>query len=593
MFESAIPQNLPERIPAFGERQVALSGETPFEPVSPVTSVSQITVTRHSRLTPAVSPDHHEELDPGQVKQLFIEEHLLAPQLAEVNEHPEHAPRRVSAAVMLLSLGRNKDAIKLLSQAPDKDADYWIRHYLAIAAARDQNHHKAELELKELIARNPDDSRPKHALGRLFLECQRVADAHKILLDACRANLTNAHVFNDCGVAAIRQGKQRDAIGLLRKALMLNPRSSLAMTNLGVCFLADGRAHKAEKFFKKALHVDPRCAPAVHDLAEIYINTGRLAETVELLEEHLDNAPVDDEAHERLAWAYFGLGQLKKARKVLEGANRRLGGRNSGVLNNLALFYSALNDVSSAEQAFAKSIEIAPDNYRARVNYAYFLAAREKWGILIKTLSEAEPFSDVRGALLLAHGFERMGEGEKALSVLDRFEAKNPGDPSIAQNRGSLLATILDRPADAVKVLSSASALHPTRPGLISNLGYALIKCCNLSAAREVLEPWISLPRSEMNVATVCVVATWGLLRIREGHFREGIEWYRKAQSIASGRLRERIRQKILVEEGRRFIAQGKRSDALAKLRKSLRKPVDEEFSREAQDLIASGASLN
>ena len=79
---------------------------------------------------------------------------------------------------------------------------------------------------------------------------------------------------------------------------------------------------------------------------------------------------------------------------------------------------------------------------------------------------------------------------------------------------------------------------------------------------------------------------------IREGKYGEGMACYQKARASAAGDLGERLRQKMLVEEGRHFLEQGKRERAMKKLREALRLP-DEEFQEEARRLSGHGGLVN
>ncbi|HXG23225.1 MAG TPA: tetratricopeptide repeat protein [Chthonomonadales bacterium] len=74
-------------------------------------------------------------------------------------------------------------------------------------------------------------------------------------------------------------GRPKEAIGLIEKAMRLNPRyPSYYLVNLGIAYLADGRCEEAIIPLKKVLTLTPNFTPAHTNLAICYVELGRLEE---------------------------------------------------------------------------------------------------------------------------------------------------------------------------------------------------------------------------------------------------------------------------------------------------------------------------
>lgn len=86
------------------------------------------------------------------------------------------------------------------------------------------------------------------------------------------ANLASRHIRQ--GVALQAQGRNREAISAFRKAIALNPRSSLAYADLGAVLGNIGRTHEAIRSLRQAIRLDPGSGVAHYFLAVNLYNAG-------------------------------------------------------------------------------------------------------------------------------------------------------------------------------------------------------------------------------------------------------------------------------------------------------------------------------
>ncbi len=92
------------------------------------------------------------------------------------------------------------------------------------------------------------------------------------------------------GIQKINQGKTKDAIVLLRKALKLTPESPEAAYYAGVAYSINGNYKEAESLFLQTLQLDETSANAYLELGRIYYVTSRCDDLEELLSKFIDRS---------------------------------------------------------------------------------------------------------------------------------------------------------------------------------------------------------------------------------------------------------------------------------------------------------------
>ena len=182
---------------------------------------------------------------------------------------------------------------------------------------------------------------------------------------------------------------------------------------------------------------------------------------------------------------------------------------------------------------------------------------------------------------------ERIDEAIRALEAgIRRF----PSNQSFWANLGYVLAARKEQLDRAVDVLRRGLERMPSSLWIRNNLAYAYLKGGRYADARGVLESTEPATRSpERTSVFVCLLATWGLLLIREGSFDAGRAMYQRALELAPrGPLKERVRQKIVIEEAIEQISKRKPDEARRFLQKAIELDADPEFTDEARRLIGS-----
>jgi predicted O-linked N-acetylglucosamine transferase (SPINDLY family) len=215
-------------------------------------------------------------------------------------------------------------------------------------------------------------------------------------------------------VVAQQSGHPADAVQLIERAILLQPRSATFHANLGEALVATGELPRAQSSFRTALALDPHHAQAHNGLGLILARLGKPAEAV---------------THYRAALA---------TRSEL-----------AGVWANLAVALLSQNKSAEAEEACRAALARDPNDVNAHVNLGAVLHQRHR---------NDEAVAELRRAAALAPGhadaYLNLGGALRALGRIDEAVAAyrtglsvSPGD---AQAHSSLLMT-MHYASDAVR----------------------------------------------------------------------------------------------------------------------------------------------
>lgn len=84
-----------------------------------------------------------------------------------------------------------------------------------------------------------------------------IKEAKKLFQEASLIDANHPEVCHGLGAIALREGRYKDAIAFLRRAVEKNPNFSEAWNNLGFAYFKKGRYTEAQKAFERAVELDP------------------------------------------------------------------------------------------------------------------------------------------------------------------------------------------------------------------------------------------------------------------------------------------------------------------------------------------------
>jgi tetratricopeptide (TPR) repeat protein len=106
----------------------------------------------------------------------------------------------------------------------------------------------AEGSARQVLAKDPDDIRALHVLSLILQDKGSYGEAEKILRDLIARDPRDANALNSLGYMLAERGERLDeAVGLLQRALKLEPGNPSYLDSLGWAYFQQGRLDLADK----------------------------------------------------------------------------------------------------------------------------------------------------------------------------------------------------------------------------------------------------------------------------------------------------------------------------------------------------------
>lgn len=282
---------------------------------------------------------------------------------------------------------------------------------------------------------NPDQAEEQVARAIAMVQGESFAEAEALLSEVRRRHPDNVEAKHQLGMLLSRTGRADEGIALVREAIAGRPGEALYWNNLAASCLAVQRVEEAAEAAEKAVGFDPSYAMAWENLG--------------LARRDLRDAAGAAEAFARAAklGELFGgslrgwgaclaeIGEHAKAEEIL----RRLVQAEPEDSEGLALLGQVLEDQGrpgEAREAYAKSLDVDPNQLAAALNYGSLLVkdpgevdAGLRW---LRRSTSIAPRSAPTWRLLASAllNADRVEEAKEAIRQAARFAS--PGDSEVA-----------------------------------------------------------------------------------------------------------------------------------------------------------------
>ncbi len=291
---------------------------------------------------------------------------------------------------------------------------------------------------------------------------------------------TEAVALRRQGDGLCRQGRFREAVGCLRRALLLEPGRPAVHNNLGVTLARLGQWAEAAAAYREALRLRPDYAAAEGNLGEALFNQGRHAEAIACYRRALQLDPRMAPTHNNLGVALAAQGQMVEACHHYREA---LGIDPAFVLahHNLAVALEKLGQNEEAEAHYRRALEAGPADPTA---WAGRGRERVREGKLVEAVAcfraalqrrpeDAEAHHGLAQALA---ELWRLPEAVAAFHEASRRQVENlPHGAEVLHNLGDALRR-LGRPQEAEDAYRQALRRRPAAAATHNHLGIALIE---------------------------------------------------------------------------------------------------------------------
>jgi tetratricopeptide (TPR) repeat protein len=237
--------------------------------------------------------------------------------------------------------------------------------------------------------------------------------------------------LNNRAVVCVQNQNYEEAVGLLKKAIALQPDLHTAYYNLGRIYLFIGEWDLAIEAFKQTLALKPASTEAMHQLAVSYNQSERYAEAVEYLKV-LQLQPARPDSLTELGFAYSQQGHPQEAIGFFKDAIR-IRPDFSDAYNNLGVVYFRTGQVSAAIESLQHAIRLTPNLAVAHYNLGYALTKGHREREAIASYKQAlllkPDFAEVRNNLAVLY----LQHGQRSLA-LEQYHLLQSINSEMAQN---------------------------------------------------------------------------------------------------------------------------------------------------------------
>ena len=267
-------------------------------------------------------------LDPADPRPLFatIDAALLGNRLDQADEalrrlerlQPGDARLLAQRARVLDKRGDRKQAIALMTEAVRQQPSWRHLFWLADLEYKTGDVQGARGHLHQLLARSPGNHIGESLLGQLELSSGSPERAAEIYADLVKRSPQYPELSN-LGLAQFLLGRFAEAGQSYRKAVALQPRSSLAVLNLADATLLAGHGREAASLYSQAIRLAGEDPSAGSDWqlasvrAQSLAHLGRRDEAVDAVQEALRLAPDNPQAAYEASVVYVLLGDQASA----------------------------------------------------------------------------------------------------------------------------------------------------------------------------------------------------------------------------------------------------------------------------------------
>ena len=300
--------------------------------------------------------------------------------------------------------------------------------------------------------------------GIRLLKSRQFAEAILAFEKILRKHPGNAEALHFCGVAMHQQGRHKEAVKFIERAIARLPRANFYL-NLALCYAALGKHAEAIKQLVSALSLHPELIDAWYNLGVLY-------------------------------------GQIHNYEAAISSYQKllALSPNHLAALNNLGDLLSRVDRKGEAERALRQALTLRPDFTDAQYNLARLILDEhpESAAKLLKEVVQARP-QLVDACRLYARALARSGIHEAAHDVLESALASAPHEANLYSDFG-LVCLELGKLDAAKFAFEQAIDREPRHTHALYNLTFSVKAAANpvlLDKIKVALDHSEQLPSEE------------------------------------------------------------------------------------------------
>ena len=523
----------------------------------------------------------------------------------KIADHPESAKLQSYLSELAELSGDDDSSIAHLREAFQLSQSAYVGSRLAFGLHKKQDSTSA-IELLE------GDSIRSSIVGLLVLAAIRLNQgqlnsASESIGKAIECDPLNANARLMAGTVALIQSQFPLAIRNFRQAADILPHSVSVLSNLGLAYRLNGEEKKSRQALEQAHQINPLNQQTVLLLADARLAGREPDRSIRLLEQYLDADQSSPELWDRLAYCQYVTGRYREALNSLRAESAL--NESEAAWNNLALVNWKSGNYKKAEACFSESLRLVTptaDLWLIVRNYVEFLSSRGRLKDVVRVVddfttsdavnSNQAAFEKAEALFIYATALHQLDEYETAVSVsIENLKSQSVA-PKTKLNFASLLlfhfSMVEPDNTRAFEVLELAKSTLQQLPDLppkesrrlMNNIVYVLLENDEMAIA----DHYLNYVKTHLD-QDVFLTATFGLWHFKNGRYREGVNYYKKAVKLTRDQdLRRLIEQKMQLETARYHHRKGNGQQArIAAARVLSKKTQLGTFTSQARALIS------
>jgi len=511
----------------------------------------------------------------------------------DLTKSPENPFLLNNLGLAYLGSGELDKALELFNKAIEIKHDFTTAKLNLASIYTSKNKNDLALQIyQDLLKRNPKDIRALINVGDIYFKIKELEKAKAIFEEIIKENPNNIASRNKLAAINLIQERCGKAISELRKCLQVKTDLPSIYNNLGVAYGIAGSYKKAILSFKIALKLSRNYSSAIANLATVLGLQNRIQDSIELIEDYLKGNE-NYQVRELLSEFYLKNKQFKNALKnlriVLTNAiklnfpNQEI----ARLYNNIGVVHYNLRDFNSAEENFTASLNKAEYVNQIQVQNLIDLY------FFLNNINKAKKYIDIlrekfgeKGFYLYYMGLYsfRNKELSNAIVFLKDFINVNKKFAPSYTLLGYILSEYFNDFQRAIEVTKEGYENIPDNIGIINNLAYDYLMNNEVDNAKNILDKVKGVSDY------IFLIATRGLLKIKEGNLEEGRRLYNLAEELAEFEfLKKQVIQKKHLEIAKYFLAKNIKTAARDNLLKVLSVKIKESiYTMQANELYGN-----
>jgi len=432
-----------------------------------------------------------------------------------------NGPALEQLSQLLMDEGRSQEAVKLLSDTAGESSSPEVYDLLGDAYSQAKDYPKAEDAYRKAVEADPDDPGHLHGLAQALMAEDKYAEALEQFKRLTEIEPGTSDNFLRMAQLYRRLGKFDQAEASLLRAKQLAPGSLEVLYNEALLYEDQGRYDDAVKVLSDAIAGirsqsssarNPGGAVAGSD-PENPAGTEASPNALAILYEQLGHAYREEEDYTAAIQTYQEMGKLgadaqKRAemllidtyresrdldhaiaetKKVLEAAPN-----DPGLTVTLAMLYGEKSDAEAATKLLDSLLKGNDGDQEIYLNLAQVQERGRKYAEAEQSAQKAEQMArgndDKETAwFMLGAIYERQKKFDQAEQEFRKALEVNPGNASVLNYYGYMLADRGVRLEEATAMIKQAVTQEPSNGAYLDSLGWAYYKQNKLTEAEENL----------------------------------------------------------------------------------------------------------